>query len=62
MSLWQARLTLVNSWLCLLLVCEQDIVAKLGDKVAMKGLGRVKKRLQHNIFDLFPDIPTVPDR
>ena len=62
MSLWQARLTLVNSWLCLLLVCEQDIVAKLGDKVAMKGLGRGKKRLQHNIVDLFSDISTVPDR
>ena len=42
--------------------CEQDKVARLGAKVAMKGLGRGKKRLQHNIVDLFPDIPTVPDR
>ena len=30
-------------------------------KVAMKGLGRGKKRLRY-IVDLFPDIPTVPDR
>ena len=61
-SLWQARRTLVNWWLCLLLVCEQDKVARLGAKVAMKGLGRGKKRLQHNIVDLFPDILTVPER
>ena len=32
-SLWQARRTLVNSWICLLLVCEQDKVARLGAKV-----------------------------
>ena len=61
-SLRQARHTLVNSWVCLLLECERDKVAMLGAKVAMKGLGREKKRLQHNIVDLFPDIPTVPDR
>ena len=61
-SLWQARRTLVNSWLCLLLVCEQDRVAKLGAVVAMKGLVRGKKRLQHNIVDLFPNISTVLDR
>ena len=61
-SLWQARRTLINWWLCLLLVCEQDKVARLGAKVAMKGLGRGKKRLQHNIVDLFPDILTVPER
>ena len=28
----------------------------------MKGLGGETKRLQHNIVDLFPDLPTVPDR
>ena len=61
-SLWQARPTLVNSWLCLFLVCKQDKVARLGAKVAMKGLDREKKHLQHNIVNLFPDIPTVPDR
>ena len=61
-SLWQARPTLVNSLLCLLLVYAQDKVARLGDKVAMKGPDRGKKRLQHNTVDLFPDIPTVPDR
>ena len=27
-------------------------------KVAIKGLGRGKKRLQHNIVDLSPEIPT----
>ena len=37
-------------------------MARLGAKVAMKGLGRGKKRLQYSIVDLFPDIPTVPDR
>ena len=47
---------------CLLLGCEQDEVARLCAKVAMKGHGRGKKRLQHNIVDLFPDIPTVPNR
>ena len=47
---------------CLLLGCKQDKVARLCAKVAMKGLGRGKKRLQHNIVDLFPDIPTVPNR
>ena len=61
-SLWQARCTIVNSWLCLLLVCEQDKVARLGAKVAMKGLGKGKKRLQYNIVDLFSAIATVPDR
>ena len=45
LSIWQARRTLVKSWLCLLLVCEQDKVARLSAKVAMKGLGRGKKRL-----------------
>ena len=44
------------------LVREQDKVARLIVKVAMKGLGRGKKLLQRNIFDLFPDIPTTPDR
>ena len=39
-SLWQARRTLVDSWLYLLLVCEQDNVDMLGAKVAMQGLGR----------------------
>ena len=61
-SLWQARRTIVNSWLCQLVVCEQDKVARMGAKVVMKRLGRGKKRPQHNIVDLFPDIPTVPDR
>ena len=54
--------TLINSWLCLLLVCEQDKVATLGAKVAMKGLGTGKKCPQYNIVDLFPYIPTVLDR
>ena len=44
------------------LVREQDKVARLIAKIAMKGLGRGKKLLQRNIFDLFPDIPTTPDR
>ena len=61
-SFWQARRTLVNSWLYLLLECEQDKVARLGAKVVMKTLGRGRKLPQHNIVDLFPDIPTVPDR
>ena len=39
-SLWQARRNLVDSLLCLRLVCEQDNLARLGAKVAMKGLGR----------------------
>ena len=39
-SLWQARRALVDSWLYLLLVCEQDNVDMLGAKVAMQGLGR----------------------
>ena len=30
-------------------------------KVSIKGLGGGKKRLQHNIVDLVPDIPTNPD-
>ena len=58
-SLWQARRTLAHSWLwwlLWLLVCEQDKVARLGAKVAIKGLGRGKKHLQQNIIDLFPDI------
>ena len=63
----KARRTLFKLWLCPLLVYQQDKVATskgsvLHAKVAMKGLGRGKKRLQHNIVDLFPDIPTVPDR
>ena len=28
----------------------------------MKELGGGKKRLQGNIIDLFPEIPTFPDR
>ena len=60
--LYLATRTLVKSWFCLLLVYEQDKVARLGAKVTMKGLGRGKKRLQHNIVDLFPDISTVSDR
>ena len=52
-SLWQARRTLVNSWLCLLLVCEQDKEARLSAEVAMKGLRRRKKSLQHNIVEVF---------
>ena len=61
-SLWQTRRTLSNSWVYLRLVCEQDKVARLVAKVAMKGLGRGKKLLQRNIVDLLPDIPTIPDR
>ena len=34
----------------------------LHSKVAMKGLGIVNKRLQHNIVDLFSSSPTDPDR
>ena len=34
----------------------------LHSKVAVKGLGREKKRLQQNIVDLFPDIRTIPGR
>ena len=56
------KCSLVNSWLFLLLVCEQDKVARVGAKITMKKLGRGKKRLQHNIVDLFPDIPTIADR
>ena len=37
-------------------------MARFGAKVVMKGLGIGKERLQHNIVDLFLDIPTVPDR
>ena len=36
-------------------------MAKLGVIVAMKGLVRGKKRLQHNIVDLFPNISTETD-
>ena len=36
-------------------------MARLGAKVMMKALGRGRKLPQHNIVDLFPDIPTVPD-
>ena len=66
-NLWQVRRTLVNSWFFPLLMCEQDKVTSytgsvLHSKVAMKGLGRRKKRHQYNIVDLFPDIPTVPDK
>ena len=32
-------------------------MARLCAKVAIKGLGRGKKRLQHKIVDLFLDIP-----
>ena len=53
----KARRTLVKSWLCPILVCEQDKVDSwkglvLHSKVAMKGLVIGKKRLQHNIVDL----------
>ena len=63
----KARRTLATSWLCPLLVHEQDKVVRqkglvLHSKVAIKGFGRRNKRLQHNIFDLFSGIPTVPDR
>ena len=34
----------------------------LHSKVAMKGLGMAKKRLQHNIVDLFSGSPADPDR
>ena len=61
-STWVLNLVFGNSWLCLLLVCEQDKVARLGAKAAMKGRGRGKKCLQHNTVNLFLDIPTVPDR
>ena len=61
-SVWQARRTLVNSWLCLHLIWEQNKVARLCTKVAMKGFGRGKNILQHNIVDLFPDISTAPVR
>ena len=47
---------------CLLLVSEQDKVARSSAKVEMKGLGRGMKRLQHSIVDLFPDILAVPNR
>ena len=59
-SLWQARHILINSWLYLLLECEQDKVARIDGKETMQGLGRGKKHIQHNIVDLFPDIPTAP--
>ena len=59
-SLWQARRTLVNSWLCLLLVLEQDKVARLGAKVTMKVIGQRKQT--SSAQQLFPDIPTVPDK
>ena len=35
---------------------------ELHSKVAMKGLGRGMKRLQHNIVDLFPGTPSNLDR
>ena len=54
-----------KSWLCPRLACEQNKAASqkgsvLHTKVAIEGLGRGKKRLQHNIVDLCPGIPT-PD-
>ena len=63
----KSRRTSTKSWLCQLLVCKQDKVASCKDlvfhsKVAMNRPGREKKLLQHNIVDLFPGIPTVPDR
>ena len=64
-DLLKARRTLPKTWLCPLVVCEQDKVASwcLGlvfhSEVAMKGLGGEKKRIEHNILDLFPDIPTI---
>ena len=64
----KARRTLVNSQLFPLLVCEQDKVASqkglvVHSKVAScQVLGLEKKGLQHNIVDLFPGIPTDPDR
>ena len=59
--------TLAKSWLCPLLVSEQDKATRkkgsvLHSKVATKGLGRRKKHLQHNIVNLISDIPTVSDR
>ena len=60
----KARSTLGMSWLCPVLVCEQDNVASQKDsvlpsKVAMKKLGRAKKNLKQKTVDLFPDIPTA---
>ena len=62
----KVRLILDKSWLCPLLVCEQDKVGSkkgsvLPSKVGIKGLGGGKKRLQHNIVDLFLDSPTDED-
>ena len=37
-SFWQSRCTLVDSWLCLLLLCEQDKLTRLGAKVVMKRI------------------------
>ena len=59
----ETYVTLVKSWFCPPLVCEQDKAAGqkgsvLHTKVAMKGLGRGKKRLQQNIVDLSLGIPT----
>ena len=64
----KARHTLVNSQLFPLLVREQDRVASqkglvVHSKVASSEvLGLEKKRLQHNIVDVFPGIPTDPDK
>ena len=51
----------------MLLVCElyKAVSSKglvLYSKLVLKGVGREKNCLQHNITDLFSDIPTVPDR
>ena len=51
------HIKLVKSSLCPLLVCEHDKAtiwkgSVLDTNVSMKGLGKGKKRLQHNIVDL----------
>ena len=62
----ETQIKLVKSWLCPLLVCEQDKAASkkgsvLHTTVVMKGLGRENKSLQHSIIDLSPGIPTQTD-
>ena len=55
----KTHIKLVTSWLCPLLLCEQDKAASYMDseihtEVAMKGLGRGKKRLQDIIVEFQP--------
>ena len=62
----KARWTLVKLWLCLLLVCEKDKATSQKDlvlhsKVAMKGLRREMKCLQHNTVGMSLGI-SIPDR